>query len=218
MGKLIAGIIVAILVSSAISVVVSTQLAVGPQGSKGEKGDTGPRGLQGEQGAAGTTGPAGATGPAGSTGATGATGTTGATGATGPQGPPGITPSNYSDIGYVNNVTTDEMNFGSVSLTAPANGSVHIMLTGFATIRANQSCYIDLGTTPTGYDLNTVIVGVASGGSETEQLYCGFAVQAVVPVTVGNEYTFYANGQRRSGDSATINLDGVYLTAIFLAT
>jgi hypothetical protein len=68
-GKFIAGIVIAILAASAISVGASMMLAVGPEGPQG---DTGPRG---------------ATGP---TGATGATGPQGATGETGPQGEPGF--------------------------------------------------------------------------------------------------------------------------------
>jgi len=65
-GKFIAGIVIAILAASAISVGASMMLAVGPEGPQG---DTGPRGA---------TGPTGATGPQG------------ATGETGPQGEPGF--------------------------------------------------------------------------------------------------------------------------------
>jgi hypothetical protein len=82
MGKFIAGIVIAILAASIISVGVSMMIP-GPQGPEGPQGDTGPQGLQGEQGETG------ATGPAGATGATGPTGSTGATGATGAQGPQG---------------------------------------------------------------------------------------------------------------------------------
>ena len=52
----IAGLIVAIIASSALSTVIATQLAVGSQGPKGDKGDTGPQGLPGEQGPAGVWG------------------------------------------------------------------------------------------------------------------------------------------------------------------
>ena len=68
-GKFVAGLVIAILASSAIAAAISTQLLIaGPQGPQG------------------ATGPAG---PTGATGATGASGATGATGATGPQGLPG---------------------------------------------------------------------------------------------------------------------------------
>jgi hypothetical protein len=92
MGKLIAGIIIAIIASSTVAAGVSTMLIAGPQGPEGPKGDTGPQGEQGIQGLTGDTGPAG---PAGATGATGPQGEkgdkgdTGAIGATGPEGPPG---------------------------------------------------------------------------------------------------------------------------------
>jgi hypothetical protein len=86
MGKLIAGILVAILAASAIAVGASTLLAVGPEGPQGPQGDTGPQGSQGETG---DTGPQGATGPAGPTGPTGATGATGPQGLQGIQGPQG---------------------------------------------------------------------------------------------------------------------------------
>jgi hypothetical protein len=221
----------------------------GEKGSAGPAGATGATGATGSQGPAGANGATWRNGtgvPSSSLGSNGdfyldldnsdvynkisgswvwianirgETGATGATGATGPEGPPGPTAFNYTNIGSIANVTFAEMNFGQVSITAPENGVVHIVLTGYATIRANQSCFIGLGTTPTIYDLNTVIVGVDSGGSETEVLYSGFANQAVVPVTAGNTYTFYANAQRVSDlDSALISLDGVYLTATFLAT
>ena len=61
----ISGIVLAILVSSALSTVIATQFAVGPQGPmgpqgpKGDTGDRGPQGIQGVQGATGPEGPAG---------------------------------------------------------------------------------------------------------------------------------------------------------------
>jgi hypothetical protein len=63
------GLVVAILVSSVASILVTTQWARGP---KGDKGDVGAQGLQGAKGDKGDTG------------------ATGATGATGPQGPAGF--------------------------------------------------------------------------------------------------------------------------------
>lgn len=82
----LAGLIVAILVSSGVSAVVSTQWAVGPQGPEGPQG---PQGEQGIQGLTGDTGPQGPAGPAGAQGPQGEKGDTGETGATGPEGPPG---------------------------------------------------------------------------------------------------------------------------------
>jgi hypothetical protein len=83
----LAGLLVAILVSSGASAVVSTQWAKGP---KGDTGDVGPQGIQGVPGELGPTGAQGPKGDTGATGAIGAIGATGATGATGPQGPAGV--------------------------------------------------------------------------------------------------------------------------------
>jgi hypothetical protein len=85
-GKLIVGIVIAILASSAISVGASTMLAVGPAGPEGPQGETGPQGPKGDTSDTGPQGPAGATG---SQGEKGDKGDTGETGATGPEGPPG---------------------------------------------------------------------------------------------------------------------------------
>jgi len=106
-GVFLAGVVVAILVSSVVSVALSSVLAVGPQGPEGAQGLQGEKGATGEAGASGAAGATGATGAQGAkgdkgdkgdTGATGAVGLqgdkgdkgdTGETGATGPQGPPG---------------------------------------------------------------------------------------------------------------------------------
>jgi len=55
-GKLIAGIIIAILASSAVSIGVSTQLMTGSQGPEGPAGATGPTGATGPQGPEGPAG------------------------------------------------------------------------------------------------------------------------------------------------------------------
>jgi predicted secreted protein len=86
-GKFVAGLVIAILVSSAISIVVSTQLMAGPQGETGPQGPEGPEGPQGEQGPTGDAGPAGAAGPAGPAGAPGAEGPQGPQGEQGPYTP-----------------------------------------------------------------------------------------------------------------------------------
>lgn len=86
-GKFIAGIVIAILTSSAISVGASMMLGIGPQGPEGPEG---PQGIQGETGDTGSQGPAGATGPKGDTGDTGPQGLVGPTGLQGATGPQGI--------------------------------------------------------------------------------------------------------------------------------
>jgi predicted secreted protein len=98
-GKLIAGVVIAILVASAVSIGLSTQFSLVPQGPKGDKGDAGP---QGATGAAGTAGAAGATGPQGAAGSTGATGATGAQGAAGLGVSPGFLVAPAYDSGWVN--------------------------------------------------------------------------------------------------------------------
>jgi hypothetical protein len=133
MGKFIAGIVIAILVSSAISIGVSTMLIAGPQG---------PEGPQGPQGETGATGPRGATGPAGPTGATGETGATGLQGPQGEQGP--HTPdfdSGWVDITDKNGkYFTLTHNLGSVDVIVDVTGKTsadggahqrHLGLTGF---------------------------------------------------------------------------------------
>jgi hypothetical protein len=84
-GKFIAGLIITILVASAISagIAVSTQLITGPQGPQGETGPQGPEGPQGPQGEQGEKGAIGPEGP---------------TGARGPQGPAG--PQGEQGIGF----------------------------------------------------------------------------------------------------------------------
>ena len=83
MGKFVAGITIAILVSSAISIGASTMLAVGPQGEIGPQGYDGPQGIQGPEGPKGDTGD---TGPQGVKGDKGDIGDIGPRGEQGPQG------------------------------------------------------------------------------------------------------------------------------------
>ena len=105
--KFVAGILLAILVASAISIGVS-QLVPGPAGPKGDKGDIGAAGVAGAAGPKGDTGDRGAPGATGATGAAGTTGATGSAGTTGPQGPAGlgVTPGSLVtpayDSGWIN--------------------------------------------------------------------------------------------------------------------
>jgi hypothetical protein len=85
----IAGLIIAILVSSALSTTVATQLAVGPEGPKGDTGDQGPQGSTGPQGPQGEQGPQGIQGIQGPKGDKGDTGPEGPQGEQGPEGPEG---------------------------------------------------------------------------------------------------------------------------------
>ena len=67
-GTFAALLVVAILVSSAVSTVITLQLAVGPQGASGIQGSTGPEGATGATGQAGETGIPGAQGSQGPAG------------------------------------------------------------------------------------------------------------------------------------------------------
>ena len=204
MGKLIAGIVIAIVAASAISIGASTLLAIGPQG---------PAGSEGEQGETGDTGARGATGPEGPRGATGATGPEG------PQGPPGATVVNYTDIyttGSIPNSTTLQ---GNVSITAPANGTVHLLLTGTVYMRNNNTVYLGIGDRPTYYNLDYAYAGVFSGGSGLEAFRYSMTSQAVVTgLTQGNTYTFYMLTNRGHDSTDSIRFYNVWLTAVFYAT
>ena len=70
----IAGLVIAILASSAVSTVISTQLAVGPQGPKGDQGDKGEKGDNGDIGPQGLDGTNGVDGKDGTNGTDGADG------------------------------------------------------------------------------------------------------------------------------------------------
>jgi hypothetical protein len=211
MSKLIAVIVIAILASSAISVGVSTMLITGPQGPEGEKGETGTQGSKGDTGD---------TGPQGTTGATGATGSTGSTGSIGPQGeqgPPGVTVVNCTDIGYVSNVSYSTMNIGTVSITAPANGNVHLLLTGILYTYSNNSCYLDIANGTLSPSLDWTYSGMLDGPGD-ERVRFSLTSQAVTNVTQGNTYTYYARCRRSRDDSQQLYLMQVKFTAVFYAT
>ena len=129
-------------------------------------------------------------------GATGATGAKGDTGATGPQGPPGATVNSYQEIGYIANLDYAGNDIGSVTLTAPTNGVVHITLTGYVQMYNNNTCLFAIGTTPKGIDLDLIYVGVTTPTATAPQTMYSLASQAVVSVTAGNTYTFYATAYR----------------------
>jgi hypothetical protein len=217
----VAGLVIAILVASAISTVVSMQFIAGPQGPQGEKGDSGPQGEQGPQGETGATGATGATGPAGATGATGAQGSQGV------QGSPGITTVNSSSILSVSQATYEPpyigTPIGNVTITAPANGVVIVTLNvGYVDMYYNNSCGLYLGTSPTSPGWNNLDIcthGSRTPGPTDERVYFDMTAQAAYPVTSGNKYTFYATALRYYGpDNAPMYLNNIHLVAAFLAT
>ena len=160
--KFIAGIVIAILATSVISVGASMMLAVGSAEPEGPQGDTGPQGPKGD------TGDVGASGPTGAIGSTGATGTTGAQG---PQGERGLgfdqksnisighstfIPRFHDDIvDYTNGIR--DVDSATLFLTAPLHLSHGVKITNvtfyfhdsdvdyfrFWLVRENQS-YVDI--------------------------------------------------------------------------
>lgn len=218
----------------------------GPTGPIGPTGATGPIGLKGDTGATGTNGATWLTGtgaPPPSLGVNndfyfdtsssdvynkasdvwikvsnlrGATGSTGAKGDTGQQGRPGATVTNYTNIGYVDMLNFAGNNIGNVAITAPANGSIHITLTGYVQMFKNNSCLLGIGSNPGLTDLDVVCVGTSTAGSTSEQTMYSLMSQAVVPVTEGNTYVFYASGFKWDfDDSAAMTLNSVKITAVF---
>jgi hypothetical protein len=218
---LIIMLIITVAVAGVVSAVVSTQLAIGPQGEKGDKGDMGATGVAG---ATGATGPAGQTG---ATGATGATGQTGATGSQGIQGPPGITAVNSTKIDYtaldINSNDSIAIPIGNVTITAPSNGVVIVTLNiGYIDMYYNNSCALYLGTSPNAPDWNDLdicIRGTKTSGPTDERVFFDMTAQAAYNVIAGNKYTFYATASRYYGfDDSIMFLNNIHLIAAFSAT
>ena len=150
-------------------------------------------------------------------------GATGATGATGPQGPPGATVIKYdytSPISEPVALRTDPRNFAMVTLTAPANGYVLVTVTATAeTFGDGTQVELGIGTSTNTFDIYRSYAGVSSssGGGLLVYTYYPMTVQAVVPVTSGNGYAFFANAEL----SASVHdgfLSCVYMTAVFYQT
>jgi len=210
--------ILTVVVAGIVSAVVSTQLAIGPQGEKGDKGATGATGATGPKGATG------ATGSAGATEATGPTGATGATGSQGNQGPPGINILNSTKIDYdaldINSNGSIAIPIGNVTITAPANGVVTVTLNvGYVEMYYNNSCALYLGTSPGSNDLDICIHGTTTPGPTDERVFFDMTAQAAYNVIVGNKYTFYATASRYYGfDDSIMFLSNIHLIAAFSAT
>jgi len=207
--KFIAGIIIAILASSAISIGVSTILITGTAGTEGPQGDTGPQGPEGPQGPAGTNGALGATGPAGpkgdkgdtgNIGPQGAAGATGATGPIGPQGEPGIgfEPTGYISIpasefirgGYNNNVyiSTDIRNYDSFIhyLDAPVLLPHRVTITNFTVYWYDANATSDISCSLWRAEGGEIVYSVAnadssgsSGYGSTTDTTIGFGLEKI---------------------------------------
>ena len=145
----------------------------------------------------------------------------GATGPAGLQGPPGLTTSNYTVIGNSANLTyVPVQSLGNVSITAPANGRILIVVTGELYLQCNNNtATLGLSTSPTTFGLARSTAGVTGAGPVTASGYYSMTVQATYYVYTGNTTTFYANAWRETyNDQPVVQLENVYLTAWFSAT
>ncbi|TFG74087.1 MAG: collagen-like protein [Thermodesulfobacteriales bacterium] len=155
-------------------------------------------------------GPAGPQGPIGGLGPMGPQGPAGAQGPQGIQGELGQTIGgnilNYTNIG----TASGEM--GSVSITAPTDGKVHITLTGYVYISFNSAVWFGIGTSATSYDLDYTLVTSPTSSSVGTVFYYSVTSQAVVDVDAGTTNTFYAY---TSGSGNGYYLYNVKMSAVF---
>ena len=153
-------------------------------------------------------------------GATGAQGDQGATGATGPQGKPGITTVNSSSLSGGSIPYSPAKNLGNVTLTAPANGTIQVIITAQLIIR-NDSCTMWLNSNGTGYSGSTQTGTYVNGATANEYSYYSLTTQGVYTVTAGNTYYFNAQASRSfnvNDAQAYALLADIHITAFFSAT
>jgi len=190
----IAGLIIAVLASSALSTTIATQWAVGPQGPKGDTGDIGPEGPIGPQGEQGIQGPTGPQGPKGDTGdigpegPIGPQGEQGIQGPTGPQGPPGL-PGVFA-VSWANDVISTsetmqyiDMNDMSVTIALNETSDVFILVSLQALPDFDERIYIralingevakpgEVYLTPVIFDLSATDSYLVGWGSYTYNFY-----------------------------------------------
>jgi hypothetical protein len=110
------------------------------------------------------------------------------------------------------------MELGDVTITAPADGTVHLLLTGIVYFTTDDNTvFLGIGTSPTSYGLGYAYAGFWTGPG-TNMVRFSMTAQAVYDVTQGNTYTFYATARRNINDAQTISFYSVRLTAVFYAT
>ena len=79
----------------------------------------------------------------------------------------------------------------------------------------NNTCLFAIGSTPKGIDLDLIYVGVTVYTATAPQTMYSLASQAVVSVTAGNTYTFYATAYRGNIDAVPMSLYNVKMNAEF---
>jgi hypothetical protein len=105
---------------------------------------------------------------------------------------------------------------GSVTINVPSNG--YVLVTATATIWTfgeSTRCWFGLGTSAGSTNLHQTGVGVIDGSDTQRRVYSATTI-AVVSVTPGSR-TFYATAYKDSApfNAETINMDNIYLTAVF---
>ena len=146
----------------------------------------------------------------------------GSQGKQGPEGPPGIGVIEYNDT-YAQTsfgvLTTTPTNLVNVTLTAPADGYVHLTLTALARTGGDSTAVVlGLGTTINSTDLYHTYAGVTDGTGTLYTLW-PMTAQAVVSVTEGNSYTFFATGYKNPSSAAqSVYLWYPSLIAVFYPT
>ncbi len=221
--------------------------AIGADGAQGPKGETGQTGATGATGPAGANGLDGATWlsglgvPASNLGVDGdyylntanddvynkvsgtwttVTNIKGATGETGPIGPAGIgVVIKYNDTYAQSSVplSTDYKTVSSITLTAPSDGYVVLNVNAMAVIDGDITVEaLGLGTKVDAYpNLCHTYAGTTNSVGATT--YYPITLQAVVPVTEGSNYNFFANAYLITALQPT-DLYYIYMTAIFSPT
>jgi len=186
-GMFVAGIVVAILVSSLASTVASMMLSVGPKGDKGDpglqgvQGSQGVQGLQGAQGVQGLQGAQGIQGPQGEQGLQGIQGEQGIQGIQGIQGLQGI----QGPIGPQGEAYNAKiLRFYNPNETmndseTPINASLFQWIPTNATNNAifTVHCYFKFRSSPIGYGITTwlkvngnyVFTGSVTASTEYQQ-------------------------------------------------
>jgi hypothetical protein len=114
-------------------------------------------------------------------------------------------------------VTTSPVSILSVTITAPANGFVHLLATGAAHFSSDGAfVWYGLGTTSGGYNLAKTLAGDGLAGTKTTYWYDSMTVQAVASVASGYTFTCYATIYKQG--TPNVELTDAYLSAIFYAT
>lgn len=112
------------------------------------------------------------------------------------------------------------MDLGNVMLTAPANGTVQVILTARALAR-NDSASMWLVSNASGYNGGTQEGPTVNSAVASDHLFCSLTTQGVYTVTEGDTYYFEARAWRQNNyndDQCYVYLSDVYITAVFYAT